>query len=173
LNGITPFAVFCCCCGGAELYPGGGVASLTQPSLSRQIQNLEEELGVRLLDRVSLTEEGRSFLVDAKRLLEQSLESIRAVRSFCKGDTERLNLGYSFKFNYLLLPATLASCYSDSPEIFMLKLRPEFFVTMSEITHPGSREHIRELPQTGIVFRTLSNASKADFWIAWHRDNAS
>ena len=45
----------------------------SQPSLSRQIKDLEEELGVRLLNRtkqlVTLTEEGRSFLADAKRLL--------------------------------------------------------------------------------------------------------
>jgi DNA-binding MarR family transcriptional regulator len=40
-----------------------------QPSLTRQIRDLEEELGVRLLNRtkqqVTLTEEGRSFLADA------------------------------------------------------------------------------------------------------------
>ena len=46
---------------------------LAQPSLTRQIHNLEEELKVRLLDRsrnrVSLTEEGRRFLVDARRLV--------------------------------------------------------------------------------------------------------
>ena len=39
---------------------------LAQPSLTRQIHNLEEEIGVRLLNRtksrVALTEEGRSFL---------------------------------------------------------------------------------------------------------------
>ena len=57
---------------------------LAQPSLTRQIHNLEEELGVRLLNRtknqVSLTEEGRSFLVDARRLLTLSLESVKAVQ---------------------------------------------------------------------------------------------
>ena len=46
---------------------------LAQPSLTRQIHNLEAELGVRLLNRtknqVSLTDEGRSFLVDARRLV--------------------------------------------------------------------------------------------------------
>ncbi|MBI4658758.1 MAG: LysR family transcriptional regulator [Verrucomicrobia bacterium] len=60
-------------------------------SLTRQIHNLEEELSVRLLDRsknrVSLTEEGRSFLADAKRLLAQSLESIAAVQRFSRGES--------------------------------------------------------------------------------------
>ena len=50
-----------------------GKLRLAQPSLTRQIRNLEEELGVRLFDRtrnqVSLTEEGRRFLVDARRLV--------------------------------------------------------------------------------------------------------
>ena len=59
---------------------------LAQPSLTRPIHNLEEELGVSLLNRsknqVSLTEEGRSFLVDAKRLVVLSLESVKAVQRF-------------------------------------------------------------------------------------------
>jgi DNA-binding transcriptional LysR family regulator len=43
---------------------------LSQPPLSRQIKALEEELGVRLLERdrgsrVCLTEAGKSFLVNA------------------------------------------------------------------------------------------------------------
>ena len=51
---------------------------LAQPSLTRQIHNLEEELGVRLLNRtksvVTLTEEGRSFLIDARKLVAQSVD---------------------------------------------------------------------------------------------------
>ena len=52
---------------------------LAQPSLTRQVHNLEEEIGVRLLNRsksqVALTEEGRSFLVDARRVLFRSASS--------------------------------------------------------------------------------------------------
>ena len=68
---------------------------LAQPSLTRQIRNLEEELGVRLLDRsrnqVSLTEEGRRFLVDARRLVALSLESVKAVQRFSRGESSQLN----------------------------------------------------------------------------------
>jgi DNA-binding transcriptional LysR family regulator len=92
---------------------------LSQPSLTRQIHNLEEELGVRLLNRtknqVSLTEEGKSFLVDARRLVDASLESVKAVQRFSRGESGQLNLGYLFKFN--LLPATLKTFYQDCPEI--------------------------------------------------------
>jgi len=93
---------------------------LAQPSLTRQIHNLEEELGVRLLDRsrnqVSLTEEGRSFLVDARRLVALSLESVKSVQRFSRGESDQLNIGYLFKFNFDLLPVTLASFYQTFPE---------------------------------------------------------
>lgn len=256
---------------------------LAQPSLTRQIHNLEEELGVRLLDRtknqVSLTEEGRSFLVDARRLVALSLESVQAVQRFSRGESGQLNLGYLFKFNFDLLPATLATFYQTCPEIAVnlfdmspaeqlralearkidlgfVGLRPPaanknmaalawecvarhdvvvvlparhplakkskvkltdlkslFFVAMSEQTHPGSRawlsglcqdagfiprilqdvdlesglmtfvaeglgvtlarEQIKNLPHPGVVFRPLLASAKADYWMAWHRENRS
>lgn len=201
---------------------------LAQPSLTRQIHNLEDELGVRLLDRtknqVSLTEEGKSFLIDAKRLVALSLESISAVKRFSRGESGQLNLGYLFKFNFDLLPATLTTFYEDCPEIAVnlfdmspaeqlraliarkidlgfVGLRPAasnqgtdellwecvarhsvvvvlpanhpltkkdklkrtdlkslFFVTMSEETHPGSREWLSGLCQeVGFTPRILQD----------------
>jgi DNA-binding transcriptional LysR family regulator len=94
---------------------------LAQPSLTRQIHNLEAEIGVSLFDRkksqIELTEEGRVFLVDAKRLVALSVESIKAVQRFSRGESGQLNLGYLFKFNFDLLPATLASFSAVCPEI--------------------------------------------------------
>ncbi len=94
---------------------------LAQPSLTRQIHNLEEELGVSLLDRtknqVSLTEEGKSFLIDAKRLVALSLESVQSVQRFSRRESCQLNVGYLFKFNFDLLPATLTTLYQTCPEI--------------------------------------------------------
>src|SRR5216684_6065197 len=53
---------------------------VSQPSLSQQIRKLEDELGVRLLDRlgrtVRLTELGRSFLPRARAVLRE-LEAAR------------------------------------------------------------------------------------------------
>lgn len=93
---------------------------LAQPSLTRQIHNLEDELGVRLLDRtknhVSLTEEGQRFLVDARRLVALTQESVKAVQRFSRGESGQLNLGYLFKFNCDLLPATLTKYYQTCPD---------------------------------------------------------
>ncbi|MEJ2009160.1 MAG: LysR substrate-binding domain-containing protein, partial [Acidobacteriota bacterium] len=36
-----------------------------------------------------------------------------------------------------------------------------------------AREQIRNLPHRGVVFRPLTTAAKADYWIAWHRENHS
>jgi DNA-binding transcriptional LysR family regulator len=94
---------------------------LAQPSLTRQIQNLEEEIGVRLLDRtkknVALTEEGRAFLVDARRLLALATESIQSVQRLSRGDTGQLNIGYLSTFNFDLLPKTLAMFRQGYPHV--------------------------------------------------------
>src|SRR5437870_13050943 len=76
----------------------GAEKALGQPSLTRQIKDLEEEIGVRLLDRtkgrVSLTPEGQSFLVDAKRVLDLGEEIVESVRRFSRHELTALNIGY-------------------------------------------------------------------------------
>jgi DNA-binding transcriptional LysR family regulator len=94
---------------------------LAQPSLTRQIHNLEEEIGVRLLNRsksqVALTEEGRSFLVDARRVLALATESVQAVQRLSRGETGQLNIAYSSNFNFELLPETLSTFRLAFPHI--------------------------------------------------------
>ena len=36
-----------------------------------------------------------------------------------------------------------------------------------------AREQIKNLPHPGVVFRPLASSAKADYWIAWHRQNHS
>ena len=86
---------------------------LAQPSLTRQVRNLEEEIGVRLLDRtsnrVSLTEGGRLFQADAVKILALCDESVAAIQRMGRGDAAQLNLGYVANIHYELLPATLGA----------------------------------------------------------------
>lgn len=92
-----------------------------QPSLTRQIKNLEDELGVRLLDRtkqkVTLTDEGRSFLADAKRLLALAAETVESVRRLHTGEVRALNVGYVSNLFYDLLPKTLETFHQTFPTI--------------------------------------------------------
>src|SRR3989454_7264653 len=94
---------------------------LAQPSLTRQIHNLEEEIGVGLLSRsksrVALTEEGRSFLVDARRILALATESILAVQRLGRGETGQLNIAYLSNSDFDLLPETLRAFRRTFPHI--------------------------------------------------------
>jgi DNA-binding transcriptional LysR family regulator len=94
---------------------------LAQPSLTRQVHNLEEEIGVRLLNRsksqVALTEEGRSFLVDARLILALAAESIVAVQRLSRGETGQLNIAYLSNSDFELLPATLGAFRQAFPHI--------------------------------------------------------
>ena len=94
---------------------------LAQPSLTRQIRNLEDELGVRLLERtrngVLLTEQGHFFLGNARRLVALSLETVRTVQEFRANGSGHLNIGYIPRFDSELLPATLAEFQQTHPEI--------------------------------------------------------
>jgi DNA-binding transcriptional LysR family regulator len=70
---------------------------VSQPSLSRQIRDLEDEIGVRLLERtaksVKLTDAGRAFLEEARAILKQTDDAVGKVRSIAgKAETE-LNIG--------------------------------------------------------------------------------
>jgi DNA-binding transcriptional LysR family regulator len=98
-----------------------GKLRLAQPSLTRQIHNLEEELGVSLLTRsrnmVSLTEEGRSFLLDARRILALAAESIQAVQRLSRGECGHLNIAYLSNFDFQLLPETLRAFRKTFPHI--------------------------------------------------------
>jgi LysR family transcriptional regulator, benzoate and cis,cis-muconate-responsive activator of ben and cat genes len=70
---------------------------VSQPSLSRQIRDLEDEMGVQLLERtaksVRLTEAGRAFLNEARAILKQTADAVGKVRAIAgKGETE-LHIG--------------------------------------------------------------------------------
>src|SRR2546426_3392780 len=94
---------------------------LAQPSLTRQVHNLEGEIGVRLLNRsksqVALTEEGRSFLVDAMRILALATESVLAVQRLSRGETGQLNIAYLSNFDFELLPETLGAFRQSFPHV--------------------------------------------------------
>jgi DNA-binding transcriptional LysR family regulator len=94
---------------------------VSQPSLSRQIRDLEDELGVRLLERtaksVSLTEAGRAFLLEARAVLEHVDEAVRKMRAIAnKGDTE-LHIGYWPIATARMMPAILRTYHKAMPKV--------------------------------------------------------
>ncbi len=94
---------------------------LAQPSLTRQIKNLEEELHVTLFHRdkkrLNLTEDGRFFLARARLLLGQAEEDVNDLRSHSCGESKPLKIGYMLDMQYDLLPVTLAAFRKVWPNV--------------------------------------------------------
>jgi len=72
---------------------------VAQPALSRQIQGLEDELGFKLFDRlprgVKISAAGKSFLEDARRLLQQVNEATTRARRVARGQSGTLRVGFT------------------------------------------------------------------------------
>jgi DNA-binding transcriptional LysR family regulator len=71
---------------------------IAQPALSRAVQELEQDLGTRLIDRnrrtVSLTPAGTVLLGETAVVLERLDESLRRVKRTAAGEDGELRLGY-------------------------------------------------------------------------------
>ena len=71
---------------------------ISQTAVTQQIHLLEETLGCELFDRstrpVSLTSAGRSFLLDAKAILERMSSAQERVHDAATGLTGTLRVGY-------------------------------------------------------------------------------
>ena len=72
---------------------------ISQPALSRQVRDLEEEVGLALLKRagktVRLTDAGRLFLNEARAVLERTDAALHNVRSAEEQRQIQLHVGYS------------------------------------------------------------------------------
>lgn len=81
--------------------------SITQPALSKQIGNLEKELGILLFDRstvpLTLTPAGEAFIRDAQDLLYREDQLLRSMERYKSGEAGRLTIGISpFRTLYMI-----------------------------------------------------------------------
>jgi DNA-binding transcriptional LysR family regulator len=92
---------------------------ISQPPLSRQIQDLEEELGTPLFERGSrplkLTEAGRFFYGHATRLLEQAAQAQRMTRRIAQMQ-RRLVIGFVASSMYGRLPQLVRRFRAARPQ---------------------------------------------------------
>jgi len=93
---------------------------LSQPSLSRHIHDLEEELDLKLLDRntkfVQLTPAGAHFLAAAKEVISSSNGLLQTARSLHDGKIGHLNIGYQSSARSII-PFFLRVIGEEAPSI--------------------------------------------------------
>jgi len=92
---------------------------LTQPPLSRQVKDLENELGVPLFIRgpnfVKLTEAGELFYEEAREVLARVDDAVRRVRG--EMGNEILRVGYAPSLTTDIMPAVLAKFQLSAPHV--------------------------------------------------------
>ncbi len=113
--------------------------AVAQPSVSRQIQKLEEELGTTLFHRmrgnIALTPAGEALLPWARRVLDD-LESARSeVRELAELRRGRLSVGATPSLSTALLPPTLARFHAAHPGVDLV------------LREAGSRDLVSECEQ--------------------------
>jgi LysR family transcriptional regulator, benzoate and cis,cis-muconate-responsive activator of ben and cat genes len=94
---------------------------VSQPALSRQIRDLEDEIGFSLLERtaksVRLTDAGRAFLDNARALLQNANEAVTKARAVASAETTELHVGYSAENTAEILPKTLRAFQQAMPNV--------------------------------------------------------
>jgi DNA-binding transcriptional LysR family regulator len=112
---------------------------VSQPPLSRQIRDLEEELDIALFEHgaksVRLTEAGKVFLVEARAVLQRVEEAVQVAKAVATGKQGEIHVGYAPSLTVELLPRTL--------RVF-------------QETHPGVRVQLHDL-STQEMLRELRN----------------
>ena len=126
---------------GLSLTAAAEVLHTSQPALSKQIRELEDELGVSLFVRrgkkyTQLTEAGERILVIADRVLAHADEIRRTGAEFAAGDAGTLSIAATHTQARYALPPLLARFRNEYPRV---KLR----------LHQGNPEQVGKLVAHG------------------------
>jgi DNA-binding transcriptional LysR family regulator len=95
--------------------------NVSQPPFSKQIHDLEAELGIDLFERqqkgVALTAAGRAFLIDAKLILGASEAAVKKAQRISRGEIGELTVGYLPVFTHGFLGSALELWREAAPGI--------------------------------------------------------
>jgi len=114
--------------------------NMTQPPLTRQIQLLERDIGVKLFDRsgraIRLTEAGRRFLPEAQDLLRRAEAAALSARRAQSGQEGSVILGFVPVVALGLLPVVIAAVRKSLPGVDLV-LREMLTIDQAEALPAG------------------------------------
>jgi DNA-binding transcriptional LysR family regulator len=113
---------------------------IAQPPLSRQIRDLEREIGTALFERgargVDLTHAGAAFLPEARLVLAQAERAQRTAQRAARGETGRLRVGF-------VEEATHSGILPDVLSFFRMHL-PSIGLSLLELDSSQQAEALRD-----------------------------
>jgi len=127
---------------------------VTQPMLSKAVQNIEEVVGVKLIDRTrrsfDLTEEGKQFYINACALLEQHnrlMSSLQEEEKDVEGSVS------------IVIPASIMNLYFPNVLVEIAKLYPKVNLNVFEAGSNAVVEHVlRKKADLGVVMLPVGSA---------------
>jgi len=113
--------------------------NMTQPPLSQQIRQLEEELEVELFRRVGrnieLTDAGRVFLEEAQQTLALAEHAKQNARRAARGEIGKLDVGLVVTAAYSVVPSVLQAYRERCPSVKVI---------LHELTTPEQTQSLRD-----------------------------
>lgn len=150
---------------------------VSQPPLSRQIHDLEEEVGTQLFVRgqhgVQLTEAGRFFLREAKQILNQSERAVQVAQAAHRGQTGRLDLAFNGAFTDPAFSRAIRVFRKAFPAVELSVRELLTYVQIQELL-----EKRIDLGYVGLRFTDLEKelafecVHKGELWVALPPDHA-
>jgi DNA-binding transcriptional LysR family regulator len=94
---------------------------VSQPGVSRQIHDLEDEIGFQLFERsaksLRLTDAGRKFLDEARAVLQRAEEAVSNARAVAGAKDGEIHVGYAPSLTIQLLPRALRTFQAKFPGV--------------------------------------------------------
>ncbi|WP_180073579.1 MULTISPECIES: LysR family transcriptional regulator [unclassified Acinetobacter] len=92
-----------------------------QPSLSQQIKDLEQEVGVQLFERsarkVLMTDEGQAFLKYAEQAIQNAKQAVAAARHVAQAKNNQIHIGFLNVAELKIMPSILAQLKQHIPDL--------------------------------------------------------
>jgi DNA-binding transcriptional LysR family regulator len=147
---------------------------VAQPALSRQIQDLEREIGFELFDRLSrgvkISAAGKLFLEEARRILHQVHEATERAQRVARGQSGTLRVGFTENTSWRGVVPDSFRLFRDRYPDAELQLNPLPSLHQLEAVRSGrldagfmlnAPKPCRELDQLPVALHSLALAAPA------------